>query len=152
MPSPILARADALMQRRRQNAEIDDVPVLTDAIDLDLPESDDDIPVLLDCEPIDPLYPLPGLSLTAADTPIADPPPLASEAPTLPEPAYAEPALPESLPTIPTMAVAEDIAREIAHRVEQRLIAELPRIIAATIHDFLAEQGTNTIPDTRHPD
>ena len=33
MPSPILARADALMQRRRQANEFDDVPVLTDAID-----------------------------------------------------------------------------------------------------------------------
>ena len=35
MPSPILARADALMLRRRQgeNAALDDVPVLTDAVD-----------------------------------------------------------------------------------------------------------------------
>jgi hypothetical protein len=34
MPSNILARADALMQRRRQSGgETDDVPVLTDAID-----------------------------------------------------------------------------------------------------------------------
>ncbi len=47
MSSNILARADALMQRRRQsNGDADDVPVLTDAID---PESD--IPVLLDAEP-----------------------------------------------------------------------------------------------------
>ena len=43
MPSPILARADALMQRRRQHTEVDDVPVLTDAI-----EDEDDIPVLID--------------------------------------------------------------------------------------------------------
>ena len=45
MPSPILARADALMHRKRQNdTEFDDLPVLTDAID------EDDIPVLLDAE------------------------------------------------------------------------------------------------------
>ena len=50
MPSPILARADALMQRRRQNAELDDVPVLTDAIDMD-----DDVPVLFDAEPLRPI-------------------------------------------------------------------------------------------------
>ena len=37
MPSPILARADALMQRRRQGetGPLDDVPVLTDAVDQD---------------------------------------------------------------------------------------------------------------------
>jgi glycosyltransferase A (GT-A) superfamily protein (DUF2064 family) len=42
MPSPILARADALMQRRHQNnAEQNDLPILTDAID-----EDDDLPVI----------------------------------------------------------------------------------------------------------
>jgi hypothetical protein len=47
MSSNILARADALMQRRRQSGgDADDVPVLTDAID-----PDSDIPVLLDAEP-----------------------------------------------------------------------------------------------------
>lgn len=42
-PSPVLARADALMQRRRQNAagEFEDVPVLTDVV-----PPDDDIPVV----------------------------------------------------------------------------------------------------------
>lgn len=45
MPSPILARADALMQRRRQGetGPLDDVPVLTDTV-----ESEDAPPVLLD--------------------------------------------------------------------------------------------------------
>jgi hypothetical protein len=34
LPSPILARADALMQRRRQiGGAFDDVPILTDAIE-----------------------------------------------------------------------------------------------------------------------
>ncbi len=47
MPSPILARADALMHRRRQSdQEMDDIPVLTDAIDAD------DIPVLTDIDPM----------------------------------------------------------------------------------------------------
>ena len=48
MPSPILARADALMQRRRSatlDAD-DDVPVLTDSI-----QEEDDFPVLLDIDP-----------------------------------------------------------------------------------------------------
>lgn len=44
MPSPILARADALMQRRRQSTgENDEIPVLTDTLD-------DEIPVLLDSD------------------------------------------------------------------------------------------------------
>jgi len=44
-PSPVLARADALMQRRRQNAagEFEDFPVLTEVI-----SPDDDIPILSD--------------------------------------------------------------------------------------------------------
>lgn len=43
MPSPILARADALMQRRRQGetGPLDDLPVLTDTVD-----ADDTLPVL----------------------------------------------------------------------------------------------------------
>lgn len=96
MPSPILARADALMQRRRQpDAETDDVPILTDAID-------DGIPLLVDEEPA------------------AESPPIAA-ASTDPE-------------------LLEQLARELACRVEQRLIAELPRLIESTVRDFLAEQ------------
>ncbi|QKV57415.1 MAG: hypothetical protein HT580_09380 [Dechloromonas sp.] len=46
MPSPILARADALMQRRRPTSpEPDDVPLLTDAI-----SPEDDLPLLVDIE------------------------------------------------------------------------------------------------------
>jgi len=45
VPSSVIARADALMQRRRQSLpDTDDVPVLTDAID------PDDVPILLDAE------------------------------------------------------------------------------------------------------
>ena len=48
MPSPILARADALMHRRRPaGGEADDIPILTDTVE-------DDIPVLVDSEPASP--------------------------------------------------------------------------------------------------
>ena|SRR6185369_11394186 len=120
MPSPILARADALMQRRRQNnADADDIPVLTDTVE---PlESDDDVPVLLDVEPF--------------------------FAPAEPEPAVAE--IEEPAPAVPLAAAHEPafdaalrdiIAHELARRVEQRITAELPRIIETTVRDFLAEQ------------
>jgi hypothetical protein len=144
MPSPILARADALMQRRRQNAEADDVPVLTDAVDFNAPETDDDVPVLFDIEPIAPLS-------STADAFLPD-----DEAaqPQLPEILIEEPPLPELIEVVatdpapdaslPAAAVSEEIAREIARRVEQRLAAELPRIIEATVRDFLAEQARNT--------
>ena len=47
MSSPVLARADKLMRRKRsRSADSDDVPVLVDAID-----PDTDIPVLLDAVP-----------------------------------------------------------------------------------------------------
>lgn len=51
MSSHIIARADALMQRRRHGGiDVDDVPVLTDAVD-----PDDDVPVLVDAESRTPL-------------------------------------------------------------------------------------------------
>jgi len=55
VPSPILARADALMQRRRANTpDGEDVPILTDAI-----VEEDDFPVLLDIEtPVSPAQPV----------------------------------------------------------------------------------------------
>jgi hypothetical protein len=90
MPSPILARADALMQRRRQGetGPLDDVPVLTDAID----ETDADLPVLT--------------------TPLRAP----AEGMTL-----------------------DDMAEALAARIQARLAATLPGLIAATVRDFLAE-------------
>ena len=122
MPSPILARADALMQRRRQNsAESDEIPVLTDALD------DDDIPILL----------------------VAEPPPAIPEATVEvlaePEPASAPPAELPQPPAIDT-ARRDELIRELAHRVEQRLLAELPRLIESTVRDFLAEQQANEKP------
>lgn len=116
MPSPILARADALMQRRRQNAELDDVPVLTDAVD-----TDDDVPVLLDIE----------MLATVAETEAA------SEVLAEPLPAIAEePAAPSAFDA----GLRDILAHELARRLEQRLAAELPRLIESTVRDFLAEQ------------
>jgi hypothetical protein len=120
MPSPILARADALMQRRRQNgAEADDIPVLTDTVEAI--ESDDDVPVLLDVEPfLAPAEPAP---------PVAD----------IVEPISVAPVAEANEPAFDA-ALRDIIAHELARRVEQRITAELPRIIEATVRDFLAEQ------------
>ncbi|WP_153131335.1 hypothetical protein [Dechloromonas hortensis] len=120
MPSPILARADALMQRRRQGGgELDEIPVLTDTVD-----NDDDIPVLLDAE-----IPTPVVEPDAEpDTEIVPEPinDIAEE--TLPLPAF-------------DAALRDALAHELARRVEQRLVAELPRLIESTLRDFLAEQA-----------
>ncbi|MBK8318282.1 MAG: hypothetical protein IPL05_06505 [Betaproteobacteria bacterium] len=119
MPSPILARADALMQRRRQANEFDDVPVLTDAID-----DEDDIPVLIDAE-----VPMPLVE--HGDDSIMESPVESNQA--IPEPTVLNNAVFDS-------AMRETLAHELAHRVQQRITAELPRIIESTLRDFLAEQ------------
>jgi len=134
LPSPILARADALMHRRRQNdGELDDVPVLTDAID------DDDIPLLLDAE----AEAAPAIDVAAtgewpedAAAAFVEKP---AESPTVAAPpAEAAPAVPPSPPLDP--GLRDLLVHELARRVEQRLSAELPRIIESTVRDFLAEQ------------
>lgn len=114
MPSPILARADALMQRRRQHTEVDDVPVLTDAI-----EDEDDIPVLIDAEVTTPI-------VEQYYDPDPAPLPEFDQAPTA--------------PAVFDSAIRDLLAHELARRVEQRITAELPRIIESTVRDFLAEQ------------
>lgn len=119
MPSPILARADALMQRRRQQVNADDVPVLTDEI-----EAGDDIPVLLDIEPAIPLEELNDdwTTETAVE-------------------AVAEAASDEPPASMFDPAWRDFFAHELARRVEQRISAELPRMIESTVRDFLAEQA-----------
>jgi hypothetical protein len=115
MPSPILARADALMQRRHQSgSEPGDLPILTDAI-----EDDDDLPVLNDIATFAPVD---------AAAPLAEPA-----------------AQPESHSTpSPSAAFDSEFSRQLvnqlAGRLEQRILAELPRIIEATVRDFLAER------------
>ena len=133
MPSPILARADALMHRKRQNeGGFDDVPVLTDAIG-----DDDDIPVLLEVAP------------AAHEVVIAPPEPVEAhhqEVDTAPEITVTASA--ESAPLVTPLVASivqdatlrEELASELARRVEQRLAAELPRIIESTLREFLAEQ------------
>ncbi|MDE2441999.1 MAG: hypothetical protein KGP14_13330 [Betaproteobacteria bacterium] len=134
MPSPILARADALMHRKRQNdAGSDDVPILTDAI-----SEDDDIPVLLEVAPTQQEAFAPHQEVVKTQPTIAT---------TIPE---ITPAIctDESVPvyTTPLISIASDatlskqLATELAHRVEQRLASELPRIIESTLREFLAEQ------------
>lgn len=118
--SPILARADALMQRRRQNiGEIDDVPILTDAVTTD---SDDDVPVLLDVEHF---------------APLAEPEAAVAKSE---EPRVAESIEETTAPPAFDAALRDIMAHELARRVEQRLAAELPRIIESTVRDYLAEQ------------
>ena len=119
MPSPILARADALMQRRRQANEFDDVPVLTDAID-----DEDDIPVLIDAE-------VPMQLVEHDDDSITESPVESNQA--IPEPTVLNNVVFDT-------AMRETLAHELAHRVQQRITAELPRIIESTLRDFLAEQ------------
>lgn len=111
MPSPILARADALMQRRQHQTAPDDVPTLTEAI------GDDGIPLLLNIE-------IPARLLEEPATPA-------------PEPELATSPLP---PPRFDGGERDILVRELAHRIEQRLIRELPQIIEATVRDFLAEQ------------
>ena len=128
MPSPILARADALMQRRRQSpGENDDIPVLTDSVT----QPDDDIPVLTDCAPPDDA-PLSEL-LVVAETPLIHEDSLRSvqDFPADPPAPFVSPA--DTLP--------EQLLTELARRVEQRLTAELPRLIESTLRDLLAEKA-----------
>jgi hypothetical protein len=109
MSSPILARADAFMQRRRQSSpEPDDVPLLTDAIG-----ADDDIPVLIDIEQTQPVE----------ET--------RPEAPPMAEPVVTGLAFEGEMLDI--------VAHELTRRVNARLTAELPGIIESTIREFLAE-------------
>ncbi|WP_412480833.1 hypothetical protein [Azonexus sp. IMCC34839] len=158
MPNPIIARADALMQRRRQNgSEADDVPVLTDAVD------DEDIPVLfnVDLPHFEATHPALDEPLPTLEISFAELPPEADEAsaatafsPEAPAPEFAayplaepaEPAEPEPVPA--TVSPATDVAlrealiREVAQRIERRLAAELPQLIADTVAEILAEQAS----------
>lgn len=127
MPSPIIARADALMQRRLHGQAVsEDVPTLIDAI------CTDGIPLLLDAE----TPPSPGDAIPATEVAgtAATPVPVASGE-TSPAPRL-------------DADMLEIVSRELARRIEQRLVAELPRLIEATVRDFLGEQETseNTPP------
>jgi len=124
VPSPIIARADALMQKRRQNlAGADEVPVLIDALD------DEDIPILLLVDTPAPVAePATPEPLDDALPPVAEAPPEVNAAPA------------------PDTDLDEHLVRELSRRIEARLSAELPAIIAATVRDFLVEQKTAKEP------
>ena len=97
MPSPIIARADALMQRRRNTiADLEDVPVLTDTVN-----GEEDYPVLLDI----------------------DRPPAIAEAEKESEAATEPESVPARDPALEA-SVRDILAHELARRVEQRLMAE----------------------------
>lgn len=120
MPSPILARADALMHRKRQtDSDFDDLPVLTDAID------DDDIPLLLDAE-VAPTTDIAATEEWPEEIAAATVPETAAEPPGAV--ASAEEAAPSAAPS-PTLdpGLRDLLVHELARRVEQRLSVELPR-------------------------
>ena len=129
MPSPILARADALMHRKRQSdTDFDDVPVLTDAID-----DDDDIPLLLEID-------------EQQQESVLQPAPLETQSDIAPQ-ATDDVSIELPLADIPPLAarpldseLREQLAGELARRIEQRITAELPRLIDSALRDFLAEQ------------
>ncbi len=197
MPSPILARADALMHRRRPSpGEGEDVPLLTEAIPLppeavasttlSPPEADpddsDDIPVLLDMESdIEAAAAIPvvdhakpgGLidQLHAALDRELHPEPVAAPAvqgrrqgtpPSQAAPAQlASPAAPASATPAAQLSAAAPARQraapppaaseppelstaaliELSRRIEQRLSALLPALIAETLNDYLREQA-----------
>ncbi|MCE1238434.1 MAG: hypothetical protein LWW83_00705 [Azonexaceae bacterium] len=115
MPSPILARADALMQRRRASlADGDDVPVLTDAVVND----EDDIPLLLDAETAAP---------PTAEQPATDSPPSPSAALREEERFSAD-------------EERELLIAALTERVVLRLQTEIPRLVAVAVREFLDEQ------------
>ena len=138
MASPILARADALMQRRRPSStEPDDVPLLTDAI-----SPEDDIPLLVDVETPAPVTEA-TLAIEAEIEPEAADVPLAAAA------AHPEPPA-EDTPSLAFEGEMLDIiAHELTRRVNERLAAELPGIIESTIREFLAEPEILTLTRPR---
>ncbi|MBS1144656.1 MAG: hypothetical protein H6R14_2062 [Proteobacteria bacterium] len=118
MTSPIIARADALMHRRRQNEnDIDDIPVLTDSVD-----QMDDIPVLIEVE-TPPEMETPGDPEEAVEEPVSD---------------YAEEEVPED-DADDHAELREQIIRDLTSRIEERIKAALPEILSSTIREYLAE-------------
>jgi hypothetical protein len=107
------------MHRRRQtDSAFDDVPILTDSVD-----EFDDIPVLTEAEPTPETETIPDPVEVAVDRAADTPLRLAQEAPS----------------TI-DQDLRDDLIRELAGRIEDRIKAVLPEIISSTIREFLIEQ------------
>jgi hypothetical protein len=119
MPSPILARADALMQRRHQN-NANDLPILTDAIE---DENDDDLPVLND------------IAIETAPTAVEAKAEDSVQALSQPDSNFGPSQNSESLIS----------ASELARQVEQRILAQLPQLIDLAIKDLMAEREITAI-------
>jgi divalent metal cation (Fe/Co/Zn/Cd) transporter len=101
------------MHRKRQSSsELNDIPVLTDAVD-----EDDDIPLLTDIDS-DPV-----LEESSAGEIVIDEQQDAPAASPLIDP-----------------GLRDQLVHELASRIEERLRAALPQIINSTVKDFLAEQ------------
>lgn len=100
-PSSIVARADALMQRRRQASaaprEGEELPVLTEVVD-----PDEDLPVLGEDQAI-------PEEIAEAAPPALDP------------------------------ALIDLLAHELTRRVHERLAAEIPSLVEASLQSILAE-------------
>ena len=119
MPSPIIARADALMQRRRQSyTYLDDLPVLTDSID-----TIDDIPVLTEIEPVQETQHFSEPVETTIESVDETPLPAISDGPSTAD-----------------TDQRDELILELTSRIEDRIKAALPEIISSTIREFLAEQ------------
>lgn len=128
MPSPILARANALMHRHRSNNDdADEIPVLTDAV-----PGGEEIPLLTEIATLDPAVPLPAL--TAPDLTLERIEALPNDA------SLAEHA--------PFAAGEEPLLRELCRRVERRLAEALPQLIQATLDELLQERAAQDIPAT----
>lgn len=134
-PSPVVARADALMQRRRQviglrPAGLEDLPVLTDLAEDDL---DVDLPILDDIA-ADETLPLPAA------------PPLLTTAPLAEDLArHLQAALTAALPDLVASAL-EQAMGGLATTLEQ----EIHRTTDAAVRTFLS-QRTSTSPDHQEP-
>ena len=131
MTNPIIARADALMQRSRRPAGADDeIPLLTDAID----EEEDGLPVLIDVASDN------DASSLAVSPSTLEPPPPAS-----PQEHIASAPDPQAttLGSEPRPAVdpvfRDLLAGEVAARVERRIGELLPGIVNETVCEVLTE-------------
>ncbi|MDX9738047.1 MAG: hypothetical protein RBT53_07875 [Azonexus sp.] len=116
MPSPILARADALMHRRpHSNDSAEDFPILTDALD-----EEENIPILLQVE--------------------ATP-----EEPN-PEPLAEHTSPPVSPTAITTDSSPSSLAADLAHALHVHLQAALPSLIERAVADVMAHRRPSPAP------
>ena len=110
MPSPILARADALMHRRPHSTDsAEDFPILTDALD-----EEENIPILLQVE---------------ATPEEPSPESLAEHA-----------APPPSSTTIAADSSPSSLAADLAHALHVHLQAALPGLIERAVADVMAHR------------